>query len=149
MYVTISELLIKCNVNINCNYSNLEIINTNVKQIKRWSSSILFHFIHNLTLSCSTIHYIQTIHATPFNKKIVTFNMAEHENIMVNHYTKYEINILINLTLQHLKRPYSNIKWDIGIYCFRYMYINANSICRSFYVWRFVSIINVLISQIT
>ena len=76
--------------------------------------------------------------------------MAEHENIMVNHYTKYEINILINLTLQHLKRLYSNIKWDIGMNCFRYiMHINANSICRSFYVWRFVSIINVLISQIT
>ena len=75
--------------------------------------------------------------------------MAEHENIMVNHYTKYEINILINLTLQHLKRLYSNIKWDIGIYCFRYIiYINANSICRSFYDWRFVSIINLLISQI-
>ena len=55
-------------------------------------------------------------------KKIVTFNMAEHENIMVNHYTKYEINILINLTLQHLKRLYSNIKWDIGMNCFRYIY---------------------------
>ena len=70
--------------------------------------------------------------------------MAEHENIMVNHYTKYEINILINLTLQHLKRLYSNIKWDIGMYCFRH----ANSIFRRFCVWRFVSIMNLLISQI-
>ena len=48
--------------------------------------------------------------------------MAEHENIMVNHYTKYEINILINLTLQHLKRLYSNIKWDIGIFAEVFMF---------------------------